>query len=218
MGIIMIALVCPKKKYIVYTVLLLFVAAVGFILIRPNKRLRILAWLNPEAYADDASFQITQGLYAIGSGGLFGKGLGKSTQKMGFVPESQNDMIFSVICEELGIFGALMLLFLVAILLWRMWKLYHDTEDIFGKLIIAGVMAHIGVQTFVNMGVVSGLLPNTGVPLPFISYGGSSIMMTLLEIGLVLSVGRGKSMRKQPEKKQKSVIREDKSRGVIYYR
>lgn len=217
MGLIMIALICPEKKFIILTILAVIVLGVIFVLLRPNKRLRIMSWLNLEKYADDEGYQIMQALYAIGSGGLFGKGIGKSTQKMGFVPESENDMIFSVICEELGIFGAVLLLALVALLIWRMWKLYRETDDMFGKLIVAGVMSHIGVQTFINMAVVTSLLPNTGVPLPFISYGGSSIMMTLLEIGLVLSVSRRRKIR-GTEKQKKPVIREDKSKGVIYYR
>ena len=217
MGLVMIAIVCPEKKYIILTILAIIVVGVLFILVRPNKRLRIRAWFNLEEYADTIGYQIMQALYAIGSGGLFGKGIGKSTQKMGFVPESENDMIFSVICEELGILGAIFLLALFALLIWRLWKLYRETDDIFGKLIVSGIMSHIAIQTFINMGVVTSLLPNTGVPLPFISYGGSSIMMTLLEIGLALSVSRGRRVSVN-EKSGRPVIREDKKKGVIYYR
>lgn len=217
MGLIMIAVICPEKKYVILTILVIVALGIIFVLVRPNKRLRIKSWLNLEQYADDEGYQIMQALYAIGSGGLFGKGIGKSTQKMGFVPESENDMIFSVICEELGIFGAILLLALFALLIWRMWKLYRETDDLFGKLIVAGVMSHLAVQTIINMCVVTSLLPNTGVPLPFISYGGSSIMMTLLEIGLVLSVSRNRRSVEKVEQK-KPVIREDKKKGVIYYR
>ncbi len=191
MGVVLAAIAVPEKKYIGGMILLLILFGVIFILLKGNRIVRIKAWLNVEAYANDESYQIMQAFYAIASGGWLGKGLGNGTQKLGYVPESENDMIFSIICEELGVIGGLCLLLLIGMLIWRMWLLYRDTEDMFGKLIVAGVMSHISIQTFVNVGVVSGLLPNTGVPLPFISYGGTSIMMTLIEMGLVVSVARG---------------------------
>lgn len=191
MGVVLAAIAVPEKKYIGGMILLLILFGVIFILLKGNRIVRIKAWLNVEAYANDESYQIMQAFYAIASGGWLGKGLGNGTQKLGYVPESENDMIFSIICEELGVVGGLCLLLLIGMLIWRMWLLYRDTEDMFGKLIVAGVMSHISIQTFVNVGVVSGLLPNTGVPLPFISYGGTSIMMTLIEMGLVVSVARG---------------------------
>lgn len=217
-GIVMMALVAPKKKYIVYLLAFVLAAGVVLILIQPYRMVRIKAWLKPAAYSDKESYQPLQALYAIASGGFFGKGLGKSTQKLGFIPESENDMIFSIICEELGVFGGLCLIALIGLLLWRIWLMYKNTDDIFGKLVMAGIMAHIGFQTFLNIGVVSSLLPNTGVPLPFISYGGSSIMALLVELGLVISIARGGGSPEKTEKKtKKPVLREDKSRGVIYY-
>lgn len=138
----------------------------------------------------DPGLQTMQGLYAIGSGGFFGKGLGQSMQKMGFVPESHNDMIFSIICEELGLFGTICILLLYAVLIWRLAVLAMNAADLYGSLIVCGVMAHIGFQTFVNVGVVTNIVPNTGVPLPFISYGGTSILFLMVEMGLVLSVSR----------------------------
>ena len=179
-----------KVLSIIITAVLLVGIGVILVVAKPYRMLRVKAWLDLEAYSQDESYQIVQALYAIGSGGLFGKGLGKSTQKMGFVPESQNDMIFSIICEELGIVGALILIVLFVILLWRLLKIYQRTNDLFGRLIIAGVTAHIAVQTILNLAVVTSLVPNTGVPLPFISYGGSAIIMLLGEIGIILCISR----------------------------
>lgn len=149
---------------------------------------RIDAWLHPET--SEHGFQTMQSLYAIGSGGLFGRGLGQSIQKMGFLPESHNDMIFSVICEELGLFGALGIMILFVMLLMRMWFIAKHTEDSFGGFIVTGVMTHIAVQLIINIGVVTNTIPPTGVTLPLISYGGTSLVTMLIEIGLVLSVSR----------------------------
>ena len=147
---------------------------------------RLLIWRNPEAY--EKGYQTLQGLYAIGSGGLFGRGLGESVQKLGFVPEAQNDMIFSIICEELGLFGAGTLLFLFLVLIWRLFVIASRASDLFGALIAAGAMAHMMIQVILNIGVVTNTIPNTGITLPFISYGGTSIVFLLLEMGVVLSV------------------------------
>lgn len=151
---------------------------------------RIKAWLNPEAYAADKGFQTLQALYAIGSGDMFGKGLGESVQKLGFIPEAQNDMIFSIICEELGLFGAIAIVCLFILLAWRFLVVASNAVDTFGTLLVVGVMAHICIQVILNIAVVTNTIPNTGITLPFISYGGSSIVFLLAEIGLVLSVSR----------------------------
>ncbi len=152
---------------------------------------RILAWLDPEAYASGKGFQTLQALYAIGSGGILGKGLGQSKQKLGFMPEAQNDMIFSIICEELGLFGAISILLMFLLLIWRFMVIANNASDLFGALLVVGVMGHIAIQVILNVAVVTNTIPNTGISLPFISYGGSSVMFLLAEIGLVLSVGRG---------------------------
>lgn len=149
---------------------------------------RFVIWMDPESHPK--GFQTIQGLYAIGSGGLFGKGLGNSVQKMGFLPEPQNDMIFSIICEELGIFGALGLLTLFILLLVRFVRIASSCGDLFGFLIVMGVAAHLGIQVFINIAVVTNTIPNTGIPLPFISYGGSSLFFLTMEIGFVLSVAK----------------------------
>ena len=152
---------------------------------------RILAWLDPEAYADGKGFQTLQALYAIGSGGIWGKGLGQSMQKLGFLPEAQNDMIFSIICEELGLFGATAVMLLFLLLIWRFMVIANNASDLFGAMLVVGVMGHIAIQIILNIAVVTNTIPNTGISLPFISYGGSSVLFLLAEMGLVLSVGRG---------------------------
>ena len=152
---------------------------------------RILAWLAPEAYAGDKGFQTLQALYAIGSGGIWGKGLGQSMQKLGFLPEAQNDMIFSIICEELGLFGASAIILLFILLIWRFMVIANNSADLFGAMLVVGVMGHIAIQVILNIAVVTNTIPNTGISLPFISYGGSSVLFLLIEIGIVLSVGKG---------------------------
>lgn len=156
---------------------------------------RVLAWLDPEAFADGKGFQTLQALYAIGSGGLLGKGLGQSMQKLGFLPEAQNDMIFSIICEELGLFGAVTVIVMFMILLWRFMFIANNAPDLFGALLVVGVMGHVAIQVILNIAVVTNTIPNTGISLPFISYGGSASLFLLVEIGIVLSVARGIQLR-----------------------
>ena len=159
---------------------------------------RIAIWRNPEKY--EKGYQTLQGLYAIGSGGLFGRGLGNSVQKLGFLPEAQNDMIFSIICEELGLVGAGILIGVFLILIWRF---FAKAEDLTGALIATGAMAHMMIQIILNIAVVTNSIPNTGITLPFISYGGTSVVFLLLEMGLVLSVsgysGRNQKKEMRPE-------------------
>lgn len=148
---------------------------------------RILVWLNPEKYLADGGFQVMQGLYAIGSGGFFGKGLGNSAQKM-IIPEAQNDMILSIICEELGVFGALILLGMFGVLLYRLMFIAQNAPDLYGSLLVTGIFAHIALQVMLNVAVVLNVIPTTGITLPFISYGGTSVIFLLSEMGLALSV------------------------------
>lgn len=151
---------------------------------------RIISWLNPEATADSGSFQVLQGLYAIGSGGFFGKGLGNSTQKLGAIPEAQNDMILVVICEELGVFGAIIIFVLFGLLLYRLMFIAKNAPDLYGSLIATGIFAHIALQVVFNVAVVTGLLPTTGITLPFISYGGTAILFLMAEMGIALGISR----------------------------
>lgn len=148
---------------------------------------RILAWLHPEQFMDDGGFQVMQGLYAIGSGGFFGKGLGNSAQKM-IIPEAQNDMILSIICEELGVFGVIVMLLLFGMMLYRLMFIAQNAPDLYGSLIVTGIFAHIAIQVVFNIAVVLSLFPPTGVTLPFVSYGGTSILFLMAEMGLALAV------------------------------
>nr|WP_207670376.1 putative peptidoglycan glycosyltransferase FtsW [Muricomes intestini] len=156
-----------------------------------NFRLRrVITWLDPENHADTGGFQVMQGLYAIGSGGFFGKGLGNSTQKLGVIPEVQNDMILSIVCEELGVFGAIVILMLFGLLLYRLMFIARNAPDMYGSLVASGIFAHIALQVILNIAVVTNLIPTTGVTLPFISYGGTSILFLMTEMGIALGISR----------------------------
>lgn len=203
MGIVVVMLfvACPDyKRFIILGLIgIAGVAGIVFLIVKMSESgsvgsfrgERILAWLDPEAYASGKGFQTLQALYAIGSGGILGKGLGQSMQKLGFLPEAQNDMIFSIICEELGLFGAIAVLMMFILLIWRCMIIANNAPDLFGALLVVGVMGHIAIQVILNVAVVTNTIPNTGISLPFISYGGSSVMFLLAEIGIVFSVGRG---------------------------
>ena len=165
------------------------VVFIGIFLGMASYRLERLAiWRNPEAY--EKGFQTIQGLYAIGSGGIFGKGLGSSLQKLGFVPEAQNDMIFSIICEETGLVGACLLILLFGLLIWRLMVIATHARDLAGALVGAGIMGHMAMQVILNIAVVTNTIPNTGITLPFVSYGGTSVLFLLAEMGLAPSVSR----------------------------
>ena len=146
---------------------------------------RVIAWLHPEKYASDGSYQTLQGL----SGGFFGKGLGNSAQKM-IIPEVQNDMILSAICEELGVFGVIMILVIFGLLLYRLLFIAQNAPDVYGYMIVTGIFAHIALQVILNVAVVTNVIPNTGITLPFISYGGTSILFLMIEMGIALGVSR----------------------------
>ena len=190
-GVAMIFVASPK--YLQFVI----VGAVGVLgivlfLVLPSagyRGERVEMWLHPENYAK--GYQTLQGLYAIGSGGLFGKGLGNSMQKLGFVPEAPNDMIFSIICEELGLFGAICVILLFLLLIWRFMVIANNARDLYGALLVTGILAHIAIQVILNIAVVTNSIPNTGVTLPFISYGGTSVVFLMAEMGLALSVSRG---------------------------
>lgn len=196
-SILMVFVASPDyKKFIIMALLVLAAAALVVYLVVSGSEIfafrgnRILSWLDPESDPTDKGFQTLQGLYAIGSGGIFGKGLGQSMQKLSFLPEAQNDMIFSIICEELGLFGAVAIILMFIMLLWRMMVIANNAPDLFGAMLVVGVMGHIIIQAILNIAVVTATIPNTGISLPFISYGGSSVMFLLIEIGMVLSVAK----------------------------
>ncbi|SES62445.1 cell division protein FtsW [[Clostridium] polysaccharolyticum] len=183
-----ICFVASKKKWYYLVFGIVFIAAVAAYIAFGDafRSIRIQVWLDVENHTQ--GFQILQGLYAIASGGLFGTGLGNSMQKLGFIPESHNDMIFSIICEELGLFGAVAVILLFVLLIWRLFIISINAPDLYGGLICTGILIHIAVQVIINVAVVSNSIPSTGIPLPFISYGGTSIAILLAEMGLALSV------------------------------
>ncbi len=194
--VVVIMFVASPKAY--KLIMIGLVGAIGatiFIFAESYRGDRFDAWLHPETSPD--GYQTMQSLYAIGSGGLFGKGLGQSMQKMGFLPEAHNDMIFSVICEELGLFGAIGLIALFLMLLFRFKYIAECASDGFGGLIVTGILAHVALQMSVNIAVVTNTIPNTGVTLPFISYGGTSLVAMMCEIGLVLNVSRLSRLEKE---------------------
>ena len=189
-GVVMLFVACPRISYFVIMIGAGVAAVVGAIMIEPFRFERIRVWLNPEKFADEGGFQVLQSLYSLGSGGLFGKGLGNGIQKLGYVPEAQNDMIFTVICEELGVIGGIAVILMFIFMIWRFMIVANNAPDLFGSMLVVGVMAHISIQTVMNIAVVTNSMPNTGVTLPFMSYGGSSILCLLIEIGIVLAVSK----------------------------
>jgi len=187
----------PKmKSLVIAAVSLVGVGAVALLYISTRiststdfRMRRLLVWLSPEEHAAEGGYQVMQGLYAIGSGGLFGKGLGQSAQKM-VIPEVQNDMILTVICEELGIFGAVMMFLLFGFLLYRLLFIAQNAPNLYSSLVVVGIFAHIALQVILNVAVVTGILPTTGITLPFISYGGTSTLFLLAEMGIALSISK----------------------------
>ena len=189
-GIVTIIFFCVSmdKKYFIVIAALMIGAVVLLIALKGYRSERIMHFLYPESM--DPGDQILQGLYAIASGGLSGKGLGNSVQKLGNIPEVHTDMIFTIICEELGIIGGIALIGLFLLLLWRIFKIALNAPDIYGALIATGVLAQLSIQMIMNVAVVTNSIPATGVPLPFVSYGGSSLLIMMAEIGIVLNVSK----------------------------
>jgi cell division protein FtsW len=161
---------------------------------------RLSGWLNPLTYVNNEQWQDTwqtrNSLYAIGSGGWLGLGLGNSRQKYMYLPEPQNDFVFAIVCEELGFIGALIIMILFALLVWRGITLSIHAEDRFGAVLGIGLVMQVGIQTALNIAVVTNTIPNTGISLPFFSYGGTSLVMLLMQMGVVLSISRTSNIEK----------------------
>ena len=188
MIVALIWLVATPRKWFGLIVLIIGLAGAYFFVGQKEYRQeRFKVWDDPESVEKG---QTIEGLYAIGSGGLFGRGLGQSILKKGSVPEAHNDMIYAIICEELGIVGGIMVIVVFGMLIWRMRFIAEGAPDRFGALLVVGAICHIALQVIINIGVVTNVFPNTGCTLPFISYGGSSLVFTLCEAGIVLSVSR----------------------------
>lgn len=172
-------------------------ALAGFAWLTPYAKGRIETWLHPELDPTGDGFQTLQSLYAIGSGGLLGLGLGESIQKHLYIPEPQNDYIFAIVCEELGFVGAAMVMVLFVLLVWRGFVIAYHAKDKFGSLLVVGIVSRLAIQTILNIAVVTNSLPPTGISLPFFSYGGTSLIILLVEMGIVLAVSRHSRMEVQ---------------------
>lgn len=163
---------------------------IGYIMKNPYQMQRIITFLDPFADPSDTGFQVVNSLYAIGSGGVFGLGLGQSRQKYLYLPEPQNDFIFSIVCEELGFVGAVLVIVLFALLIWKGIKIAIHAPDKFSSLLVVGIIALVAIQVIINIAVVTSSMPATGMPLPFFSYGGTSLVFIMAQMGVVLSVSR----------------------------
>ncbi len=178
------------------------VVVVAFVIIRQSTGFigygsdRIAFWLDPWSDPTDQGFQTIQSLLAIGSGGILGRGIGQSRQKYLWVPEPHNDFIFSIVCEELGLVGAVVIILLFALLVWRGFTIAMRARDKFGSMLSIGLTFQVGLQAMLNIWVVTNTIPNTGISLPFFSYGGTSLLILLAEMGIVLSVSRGSNVEK----------------------
>ena len=172
--------------------IMLFSAALAFALIPTYRRKRMLNFINPWKDASGNGYQLVQSFYALGAGGLLGLGLGQSRQKTLYMPEPHNDFIFSIIGEELGLVGCLAILCVFGVLIWRGIKVALNARDTYGMLLALGITSVIAVQTIINIAVVTGSMPVTGVPLPFISYGGTSLLITMSAMGVLLNISRQK--------------------------
>lgn len=170
-------------------------AIVGAIVVAPYRMERMIAFINPWKYAGDEGFQIIQSLYALGSGGLFGMGLGRSRQKFFYLPEQHTDFIFAILGEELGFIGAFVVLLLFVLFAWRGFRIAINAPDNFGSILASGLTVMVVLQAAINIGVVSGVMPVTGITLPFISYGGSSLLFTMTSVGLLLNISRYSTYR-----------------------
>lgn len=166
-----------------------FLGFVVLVVIEPYRMARIKGWLDPWSDLIGNGYQIVQSLYAVASGGLFGLGIGQSRQKT-FIPESYNDIIFSIICEELGLVGAIVVILLFLILIWRGIKIAMTAKDKYSSYAATGIVTMITVQVIINIAVVTNTMPNTGMPMPFISYGGTSLVVTMASMGLLLNISR----------------------------
>ena len=197
-GVVLMIVGGLAKKFIVGGAVLGAVDIVGFIISGAISYVadRLTYWRDPWSDATGKGFQTIQSLLAIGSGGILGRGIGQSRQKYLWVPEPHNDFIFSIVCEELGLIGAVVIIILFCLLVWRGFYVAMHAKDKFGSLLAIGLTFQVGLQAMLNIWVVTNTIPNTGISLPFFSYGGTSLLILLCEMGLVLSVSRGSDIEK----------------------
>lgn len=196
LGVAVMFLGGTRMKYLAMFLGLIAVAGVGLIAVSSYAQDRVMSWINLESDPLGSGWQTLQGLYAIGSGGFFGLGLGFSRQKYGYVSQPQNDFIFTIICEELGFLGAFLVVLLFAMLIWRGIRIGQRAPDKFSALVVWGLTFKIALQVAMNIAVVTNMMPNTGISLPFFSTGGSSLMLQIFEIGIILSISRFSTQKK----------------------
>ncbi|MFH1645261.1 MAG: putative lipid II flippase FtsW [Candidatus Omnitrophota bacterium] len=189
--VIIIAFVAEVRlKYLLFVLLPGLIGSGFLIALKPYRLKRIIAFMNPWSDRHGAGFQIVQSLIAMGSGGMFGVGLGNSKQKLFYLPEAHTDFIYSIICEELGILGSLGLLCLFVFFIWLGFKIAFLARNLFGRLLACGLVSMIALQVIINIGAVTGTIPPKGMPLPFISYGGTSLLYSMASVGLLLNISR----------------------------
>ncbi|MCX6701980.1 MAG: FtsW/RodA/SpoVE family cell cycle protein, partial [Candidatus Zambryskibacteria bacterium] len=179
-----------RWRYIFISALIGLMVFAGLILTKPYVMSRITTFINPSLNALGSGYQIQQSLIAIGSGGIFGRGFGQSIQKFNVLPEPIGDSIFAVACEEFGLVGGVSIILLFIFFAFRGLKIAKKIPDIFGRLMVVGIVIMIVFQAFVNIGAMAGVLPLSGITLPFISHGGTALFMTLLEVGIILNVSK----------------------------
>ncbi len=189
-SMVMLFVYTPRLRYFIVPTAI-GVAGVIFMIFGSWRSNRVQAWLHPESVADEKGYQVLQSLYSIASGGMFGLGIGGSRQKLGYMPEAHNDIIFAIICEELGWFGAAIIITIFIVLIWRgVYIAIRQARESFSMLIATGITTMIAVQVIINIAVVTNTIPNTGIPLPFISYGGTSLVMMLGSMGVLMNISR----------------------------
>ena len=188
--IVMIFIAGARISHFAGLAMIGIVGFIGLVASAPYRMKRITSFLDPWQDPLGSGFQIIQSLYAIGPGGLFGLGLGQSRQKFFYLPEPQTDFIFAILSEELGFIGGTLVIFLFALLLWRGIRIALGAPDLFGTFLAVGIIVMIAIQVMINIGVVTGLMPVTGITLPFLSYGGSSLTLMLMAVGVLLNISR----------------------------
>lgn len=210
-SIIMYYLAGQDLRYLIGLIPVSVAGAVALIFAAPYRLKRLTAFLDPHSDPQGISYHINQVLISLANGGFTGTGLGASRQKYSFLPEAHTDSIFAILGEEVGFIGALLLIFLYFIFLYKMYELYNNTKDVFGKLLIGGIFAYFGMQMVTNMAAMTALMPLTGVPLPFISYGGSHMLTSFILIGITLNIarqeGKGAVTTSKPKKAKRTMLK-----------
>ena len=189
-SIMMIIAGCKFWHFLVSALVVGVPGIIALIILEPYRLQRVITFLNPWSDPTGDGWQVIQSLYAIGSGGLFGAGLGESKQKYLYIPEPHNDFIFSILAEELGFIGCAVVIILFAIFIWRGVLIAMKSPDMFGSLVSIGITAQIAIQVIINIAVVTSSMPATGMPLPFFSYGGTSLFILLCEMGILLNISK----------------------------